>query len=51
MICADVVPRTIESSTSNTFLAAELQIDGVQLAAYRLRTLLLARHDEGCGRM
>jgi hypothetical protein len=28
-------------------LAAELQVDGVQLAAHRLLALLLARHDEG----
>ena len=42
-----VVPRTIESSTSSTFLPLNSHADRIELLAHRFLAHRLARHDEG----
>ena len=46
MICAEVVPRTMESSTSSTFLPRNSRSMAFSLRAHRFLALLLPRHDE-----
>jgi len=47
MICAEVVPRTMESSTSSTFLPRNSRSMALSLLRTDFGALFLARHDEG----